>query len=88
MCLLVTEGKEHSNLKDSLTAREHTNKKLATHSDVIDSLCQSPRLVPTEFNPKCVETFIRTSAEVHTKIEENCEDDKRVSVVRRAGSLV
>lgn len=82
MCLLVTEGKEHNNLKESMTAKEYTNKKLVTHSDVVDSLCQSPRLIPSEFNPKCVETFIQTSgaADVPSKDNDRHEEDVRVSV--------
>lgn len=78
VCLLVTEGKEQSNLKDSMTAKEFTNKKLATHSDVVDSLCPSPRLVPTEFNPKCIETFIRTDTESFPKKEEDRKDDRQL----------
>lgn len=63
-----------------MTAKEYTTKKLVTHSDVVDSLCRSPRLVPSEFNPKCVETFIQTGAKVHIKDEEGPEKDVRVSV--------
>ncbi|XP_037027700.1 Fanconi anemia group M protein isoform X2 [Bradysia coprophila] len=90
VCLLVSEGKEHGNLKDSMTAKDYTNKKLATHSDVVDSLCPSPRLVPTEFNPKCVETFILagTGTEVHPKTEEDRDDERRVSITSNKRSTL
>lgn len=75
MILLVTEGKEQQNLKDSMTAKDCTNKVM--HSDVTDSLCSSPRLVPSEFNPKCVETFIQTGAEVKSY---ECDNDRDIQV--------
>ncbi|KAG4080198.1 hypothetical protein HA402_008269 [Bradysia odoriphaga] len=89
VCLLVTEGKEQSNLKDSMTAKDYTNKKLATHSDVVDSLCPSPRLVPTEFNPKCVETFIMagTGTEIQPKTEEDREEDRRQITSNKRSTL-
>lgn len=64
-----------------MTAKEYTNKKLVTDPDVVDSLCQSPRLVPSEFNPKCVETFIQTKAENQLKEDTIHVDDVRVSVL-------
>ncbi|KAJ6639999.1 Fanconi anemia group M protein like [Pseudolycoriella hygida] len=82
VCLLVTEGKEHNNLKDSLSAKEYTNKKLVTHSEVVDCLVPSPRLVPSEFDPKCVETFIQTGFKSLPKKETNVRvaSQKRTSV--------
>lgn len=88
MCLLVTEGKEEKNLKESMAAKEYTNKKLVTHPDVVDSLCESPRLVPTEFNPKCVQTFIKTSAENQPTEMGKPNDVVRVSRRQKPKKLV
>lgn len=78
MCLLVTEGKEHSNLKESMKAKEYT---LVTNSNVVDSLCKSPRLVPSEFDPKCVETFIQTDTENQSKEQKSNVKNVQVSLV-------
>lgn len=70
VCLLVTEGKEENNLKESLAAKDYTTKKLVTHADVVNCLCESPRLVPSEFDPICVETYMKTGAENQPKESE------------------
>lgn len=62
-----------------MTAKNYTNKRLATHSDVVDSLCKSPRLLPSEFNPRCVETFIQTGAATQSNEVQKHEVDVTVS---------
>lgn len=58
--LLVTEGREHSMVKEVLATKDKTNQKIAKSKEIQQILCKtSPRLVPPEFDPKCVQTFIR-----------------------------
>ncbi|XP_055600531.1 uncharacterized protein LOC129749550 [Uranotaenia lowii] len=62
--MLVTEGKEHETLKEVLASKDKTNQKLSRSKEILSVLYRnSPRLVPTEFNPKCVETFIKIPEE-------------------------
>lgn len=62
--MLVTEGKEHETLKEVLASKDKTNQKLSRSREILSVLYrQSPRLVPTEFDPKCVETFIKIPEE-------------------------
>ncbi|XP_062538751.1 uncharacterized protein LOC134207027 [Armigeres subalbatus] len=73
--MLVTEGKEHTTLKDVLASKDKTNQKLSRSKEIHAILYRhSPRLVPTEFDPKCVETFI--------KIPEEAEEVKNVKPKR------
>nr|XP_019530016.2 uncharacterized protein LOC109401875 [Aedes albopictus] len=62
--MLVTEGKEHDTLKEVLASKDKTNQKLSRSREILTILYrQSPRLIPTEFDPKCVETFIKIPEE-------------------------
>ncbi|XP_058828603.1 uncharacterized protein LOC131688412 [Topomyia yanbarensis] len=62
--MLVTEGKEHDTLKEVLASKDKTNQKLSRSREILGVLYrQSPRLVPPEFDPKCVETFIKIPEE-------------------------
>lgn len=58
--MLVTEGKEHSILQGVMSAKDGTNQKLTKSGDVTRALYRdSPRMVPPEFRPKCLETYIK-----------------------------
>ncbi|XP_053685209.1 uncharacterized protein LOC128734852 [Sabethes cyaneus] len=62
--ILVTEGKEHETLKEVLASKDKTNQQLSKSKDILNALYrQSPRMVPPEFDPKCVETFIKITDE-------------------------
>ncbi|XP_065074873.1 uncharacterized protein LOC135698718 [Ochlerotatus camptorhynchus] len=68
--MLVTEGKEHDTLKEVLASKDKINQKLSRSKEILGVLYrQSPRLVPTEFDPKCVETFIKIPEEVESVSE-------------------
>lgn len=57
--MLVTEGKEHQMLKDILATKDGINQKIGKSNEISSVLFkESPRLVPPEFNPQCIETFI------------------------------
>lgn len=59
VAMLVTEGKEQQMVKEILTTKDGINHKIAKANEVDSVLYkESPRLIPPEFNPKCVETFI------------------------------
>lgn len=58
--MLVTEGKEQTTLKGVLATKDETNQRINKSPDVERALYrQCPRLVPPEFRPQCVETFIQ-----------------------------
>lgn len=57
--MLVTEGKEQSILKEVLATKDSTNKQIMYSTEISDMMYKSPRLIPMEFNPKCIEVFIK-----------------------------
>ncbi|KAL9919760.1 LOW QUALITY PROTEIN: DEAD-box ATP-dependent DNA helicase Fancm-like [Glossina fuscipes fuscipes] len=58
--MLVTEGREQKLLKDVMATKDQLNKKLLRSQIVKQSLYQhSQRLVPPEFTPTCVRSFIK-----------------------------
>lgn len=57
--MLVTEGREQKLLADVMASRDVTNARLADSAVLQAVMVPSPRMVPTEFNPKCIETFIK-----------------------------
>lgn len=62
--MLVTEGKEQSTLKNILATKDDTNQKISKSPEIDRALYRySPRLIPPEFNPQCVETFIKINDE-------------------------
>lgn len=57
--MLVTDGKEHQMLKEILATKDGINQRIAKSSEIKSVLCtEQPRLVPPEFNPQCIETYI------------------------------
>lgn len=81
--MLVTEGKEQQILKEVLATKDFINQKIGKSNEVKNILYKDcPRLVPPEFNPQCVETFIniasieeavskKTNAKKETKAKES-----------------
>lgn len=57
--MLVTEGKEQETLQKALKNKDSTNSKIMKCKEITDQLRISPRLVPTDFDPQCIETFIK-----------------------------
>lgn len=57
--MLVTEGREQKMLVDVMAKKDVTNARLVNSEALKAVMEPSPRLVPTEFNPKCIETFIK-----------------------------
>lgn len=57
--MLVTEGKEQQILKEILQTKDGINQRIGKSNEVKTVLYKDcPRLVPPEFNPQCIETFI------------------------------
>lgn len=67
--MLCTEGKEHRSVKDVLSHRDKTNQDIANNPALASMLLVSPRMVPSEFDPKCIETFIRIDGVVPLSTE-------------------
>lgn len=66
--ILATEGKELSNAKELVSNKDNANIKLFQHKDLKNAFYKScPRLVPPEFNPKAIETFITIPEENKNK---------------------
>lgn len=62
--MLVTEGKEQSTLKGVMATRDETNQRINKSAEVERALYRhSPRLIPPEYRPQCVETFIQIKQE-------------------------
>ena len=77
--MLVTEGREQQLLREVLANKDQTNKKLLKSSIVQQSLYKyAPRLVPTEFKPKCLQTFV--------KPQSDDEDEESMKVKKPTGS--
>lgn len=79
--MLVTKGKEEDNLRDALKNQYKTNNQILNSPAVTNSLFQhSHRLIPQQFNPECLETYMTpvwkfgipiTSSKVEKKINRN-----------------
>ncbi|XP_020280722.1 Fanconi anemia group M protein isoform X2 [Pseudomyrmex gracilis] len=52
--VLVTDGKEHENLKSTFSKRDSLNNKILNTSNICPSFyMENPRMIPDEFNPDC-----------------------------------
>lgn len=57
--MLVTKGKEEENLRDAIKSKNKTNMMILDNQAVTNSLYQySHRLVPQQFSPECLESFM------------------------------
>ncbi|XP_055906206.1 Fanconi anemia group M protein [Eupeodes corollae] len=70
--LLATEGKEHSILKDVLSERNRLNKSISRGGQFNSAFYNyAPRMVPTEFNPKCLKVFLQPQ---QTEVQPKAKD--------------
>ncbi|XP_058443532.1 uncharacterized protein LOC131425567 [Malaya genurostris] len=86
--MLVTEGKEHETLKEVLASKDKINQKLSRSKEILRLLYkQSPRLVPPEFEPKCVETWIKVPEESTdaANVAQTRRGKKRASILESEG---
>lgn len=66
--ILATEGKELANAKDVISNKENSNLKMYQHKDLKNVFYKScPRIVPPEFNPKAIQTYIKIPEQNKTK---------------------
>lgn len=57
--MLVTEGKEQQTAREILATKDGINQKIPKSNEISSVLYKDcPRLVPPEFNPQCIETYI------------------------------
>ncbi|XP_070164974.1 DEAD-box ATP-dependent DNA helicase Fancm [Polyergus mexicanus] len=57
--VLVTDGKEHENLKSTLSKRDSLNSKILNTSNIFSSLYENnPRMIPNQFTPECYKMHI------------------------------
>lgn len=63
--ILATEGKEEQKMRGVLANKDGINPKIARSAEVTAVLFKdAPRLIPPEFNPSCIETFIEIKNDV------------------------
>lgn len=76
--MLVSEGREQKMFKDILANKDETNQKIGKSPEVNGVLYRhSPRIVPPEFNPQYVETFIKISNETAETVVSNTKGKKK-----------
>ncbi|XP_075166283.1 FA complementation group M [Haematobia irritans] len=76
--MLVTEGREQQLLKEVLSSKDQTNKKILRSQVIQQALYKhAPRLVPTEFKPKCIQTFVKPYDDDADEDVEQVEDTKQ-----------
>ncbi|KAH8416002.1 hypothetical protein KR222_006323 [Zaprionus bogoriensis] len=88
--MLVTEGREQQMLKEVLAQKDQLNRKLLSSSALLKRALyeHSPRLVPPQFNPKCEQrhmesTAVRQTPTPKSKSKGKSKDkEKAVSSVR------
>ncbi|XP_055315691.1 uncharacterized protein LOC129575739 isoform X2 [Sitodiplosis mosellana] len=96
--MLVTEGKEQQMLKDILVTKDGINQRIGKSNEVKNMLYKDcPRLVPPEFNPQCVETFIdiarqeatteKTNAKKGTKDSKKKKKSPKPNIQRKVGGV-
>ncbi|CAL1688362.1 unnamed protein product [Lasius platythorax] len=57
--VLVTDGKEHENLKSTLSKRDSLNNKILNTNNIFSSLYENnPRMIPSQFTPECFKMHI------------------------------
>ncbi|XP_055375198.1 Fanconi anemia group M protein [Condylostylus longicornis] len=70
--MLAAEGKEHLILKEVLANKDKTTLKLLKSREIKEAFYKrSPRLVPPEFDPKCIEVFMKELQS--TEKTQNCK---------------
>lgn len=67
--MLVTEGKEQKTLKQVLSTKDTTNKQIMHSTEISNCLYKSPRLIPTEFNPTCLEVYIKNNTQKNEQFQ-------------------
>ncbi|KAI8046401.1 hypothetical protein M5D96_002603 [Drosophila gunungcola] len=90
--MLVTEGREQQVLKEVLSNKDLVNRKLLNSSVVKSSLYEhNPRMVPSQFQPKCEEKHLEPAVEEKPKpksFAEPKEVRKRKQKTVKSGSLM
>lgn len=78
---LVTEGLEQDTLKSVLANKDKTNQKIDNSNEIKKNLYKdAPRLVPMEFNPKCIEVVMNVGDKSNdTDHNDDDENDSKVA---------
>lgn len=78
--MLVTRGREETTLNRVMATKDGTNQKISKSSEITKALYRdSPRMVPPEFRPQCIETFIKIDVEQTITTEPSTSDVQRSS---------
>lgn len=78
--MLVSEGKEQKMLKEILATKDNTNQRIDKSVDVNRVLYRhSPRIIPPEFNPQYVETFIKIAKDPAEAVASNTRGKKKAT---------
>ncbi|CAH2105405.1 unnamed protein product [Euphydryas editha] len=76
--ILVTEGKEHQTLIESMRQRDVLNKNILNSKEVQNNLYKlNPRMMPQDFTPECQKIFISVNIEDENEKEPSKQSKKR-----------
>ncbi|KAL0100188.1 hypothetical protein PUN28_019546 [Cardiocondyla obscurior] len=85
--VLVTDGKEHENLKSTLSRRDSLNNKILNTSNIFSSLYENnPRMIPNQFTPECHKIHIKVLPKTPS-IKKNKGKRKIVNEKNEASSM-
>ncbi|XP_011057672.1 PREDICTED: Fanconi anemia group M protein isoform X2 [Acromyrmex echinatior] len=90
--VLVTDGKEHENLKSTLSRRDSLNNKILNTSNIFSSLYDNnPRMIPNQFTPECHKMHIialpKTPNEKGKRGKKNINKKKEVFNMKQKENL-
>ncbi|KAL6266593.1 hypothetical protein P5V15_003439 [Pogonomyrmex californicus] len=89
--VLVTDGKEHENLKSTLSRRDSLNNKILNTSNIFSSLYENdPRMIPNQFTPECHKIHIVVSPKtpnVKNKKKKDINKKKQTSKMKQKENL-
>ncbi|XP_011638358.1 LOW QUALITY PROTEIN: ATP-dependent DNA helicase MPH1 [Pogonomyrmex barbatus] len=89
--VLVTDGKEHENLKSTLSRRDSLNNKILNTSNIFSSLYENdPRMIPNQFTPECHKIHIIVSPKtpnVKNKKKKDINKKKQISRMKQKENL-
>lgn len=73
----MSEGKEQQISREILATKDGVNQKIAKSSEINGVLYKdNPRLVPPEFNPQCIETYIEVNNTQEQRSSKNTKTTK------------
>lgn len=88
--ILAAEGKEEELIREVIATKDKMNKSIHSNKEITKNLYKnSPRLVPKDFMPKCVETkFKIPEVEVEVKAKKPLKKGKNAGPITRSAASI